>query len=91
MKYLLPFHESFCRAIDYYNSIDPKLAIRFVNDVEQRLAQIIRFPKIGRLLPKYRALMLKEFPYSICYYENPEGDLYGLVLFHHKQKEPRID
>ena len=91
MKYLQPFHESFCRAIDYYNSIDPKLATRFLNDVEQVLAQIRKFPKIGRSLPKYRVLRLKEFPYSICYYEKPEGNLYGLVLFHHKQKEPRID
>ena len=90
MIYLQPFNESFCRAIDFYNATHPKLAARFVNEVKTALEQIAKYPKIGRAFPKYRAWMLKEFPYSICYCENEDGNLYGLVLFHHKQKEPRV-
>jgi plasmid stabilization system protein ParE len=91
MKYLHPFYESFCRAIDYYKAIDRRLAASFVKEVESALKQIIKFPKIGRAFPKYRVLLLKNFPYSVCYYQNSEGELYGLVLFHHKQKEPDLN
>lgn len=90
MIYLQSFNESFCRAVEYYNAIHPKLATRFVNEVDAALQRISKFPKIGRALPKYRAWMLKEFPYSICYCEHADGNLYGLVLFHHKQKEPHL-
>jgi len=90
MKHLRPFHESLCRAVDYYDGIDPNLAMRFIQEVDRAVEQIRRFPKIGRAFPKYRMLVLKDFPYSICYYEKPQGMLYGLVLSHHKQKEPRI-
>jgi len=89
MKYLAAFHESLCRGLDYYKSIDGKLALRFLNEVEAALEKIRQFPKIGKAMPKYRVLILKEFPYSICYYEKPQGTLYGLVLYHHKQKQPR--
>jgi plasmid stabilization system protein ParE len=64
MIYLRPFNDSFCRAVDFYNAIHPKLATRFVKEVEAALEQISKYPKIGRAFPKYRAWMLKEFPYS---------------------------
>jgi plasmid stabilization system protein ParE len=88
MIYLKSFNESLCLAVDYYNAIDRKVATRFVNEVDTALRQISKFPKSGRAFPKYRTMMLKEFPYSICYCEHTDGNLYGLVLFHHKQKEP---
>lgn len=88
MIYLRPFSESLYRAIDYYKSIHPKVAARFTDELESALLTIGKFPKIGHVHPKYRAFALKNFPYSICYYQDLEGFLYGLVLFHHKQKEP---
>jgi len=91
MRFLRAFDESFCQAVDYYGGIDGKIASRFVDAVERAQMEIIRFPKIGKSVKSYRVLLLKEFPYSLCYYENPPGELVGLVLFHHKQKDPRPD
>ena len=90
MIYLRQFNDSFCEGIEYYNSIHPKLAARFVAAVDLALGQIMKYPKIGRQFRNYRAYLLKDFPYSICYSESSEGELRGLVLFHHKQKEPFI-
>jgi len=90
MRFLRPFEESFCRAVDYYNAIDKNLASRFVDAVEKAQTEIASFPKIGKPVKNYRVLLLKEFPYSLCYYENPPGELVGLVLYNHKQKEPEI-
>lgn len=91
MKFLTTFSEDFLNAVDYYAAIDKKLARRFIEAVDCAQREIIRFPKIGKPAKNYRAFLLQEFPYSICYREDLEGDLVALVLFHHKQKEPRID
>jgi plasmid stabilization system protein ParE len=72
-------------------AIDKKLALQFIESVDRAQDEIVRFPKIGRASGKYRALGLKKFPYNYCYREDLDGELVAIVLFHHKQKEPRID
>ena len=39
---------------------------------------------------EFRGLHLQEFPYRYCYKEDIEGDLVAVVLFHYKQRRPKI-
>lgn len=84
------FHDSFFRAVDYYAAIDGRLATRFIDVVERAKRDIARFPGVGRTHKTYRALPLKDFPYSICYCETAQRGIVCLVLYHHKQSEPLV-
>jgi len=90
MKFLRSFNKSFLGAVNYYAAIDKNLARRFIDAVDRAQKEIERFPKIGRAIKNYRVVLLTTFPYSFCYDEDLEGEPVALVLFHHKQKEPRI-
>ena len=90
MKYSSIFNESLFQAIKYYGEIDKRIALHFFEAVNHAKREIIRFPKIGKTMGKFRSLHLKGFPYRFCYQENLDGELVALVLFHTKQKEPRI-
>ena len=91
MRFLTTFSESFLQAVDYYAAIDSKLARRFIETVDRAQRKIAQFPKLGKPAKNYRALLLQEFPYSICYREDLDGEFVALVLFHHKQKKPGIE
>jgi hypothetical protein len=90
MKYSSIFNESLFQAVEYYGNIDRRLALRFFEAVDRAKREIGRFPKIGKPMGKFRGLHLKEFPYRFCYQENLDGELVALVLYHTKQKQPRI-
>lgn len=90
MKFLSPFNESFFKAVDYYQAIDRKLALRFIDALERVKTRLGRFPKSGKQMKGYRIVQVKGFPYSVCYCEGDTGELIGLVLYHHKQQEPAI-
>jgi plasmid stabilization system protein ParE len=91
MKYLSTFNESLFHAVDYYRTIDKKLAIRFFDAVDEAKRQISQFPKIGKLVGGYRVFILRDFPYSFCYREDFEGEIVAVLLFHHKQSGPGIE
>jgi len=80
------FHESFFRAVVHYSAIESKLAQRFIDAVEDAKRRITAFPKTGKMRDGYRMVLLKDFPYRLCYLENQDGEIVALVLFHFKQK-----
>ena len=91
MRFLTPFSESLFAAVRYYMAIDKRIALEFIKTVDEAQDNIARFPKIGKLSGKYREFRLKKFPYNYCYREDLTGELVAIVLFHHKQKEHRVD
>ena len=91
MRPLTTFTESFLLVVRYYAAVDKSLALRFIEAVDQAHNEIVRFPAIGRLTGKYRASRVKGFPHTFCYVESLDGEMVALVLFHHKQSDPRIE
>ena len=90
MRPLTIFTESFLEAVRHYAAVDKSLARRFIESVDKARDEIIRHPAIGRAAGKYRCLRVVDFPYNFCYAENLGGELVALVLYYHKQKEPRV-
>ncbi|MDR3574874.1 MAG: hypothetical protein P4L50_13505 [Anaerolineaceae bacterium] len=76
--------------MDYYDTIDKKVARRFIDAVDRAQRDIVRFPKIGRPIRKGRERLLKGFPYGFCYWEDLAGESVAVRLFHYKQAGPKI-
>ena len=90
MKFLRSFNQALVEAVDYYKAIDPRLAKRFVDAVDEAQKSIDAFPKIGRLIKNGRECLLRDFPYSFCYQEELDGNLVASTLFHYKKSGERI-
>jgi len=90
MKSISYFDEQFGEALEYYRANSPKAAKGFVTALERAKEIISQFPKIGTPKAEYRYLMLKGFPYRVCYVEDLDGEIVLVTLFHYKQKELRI-
>jgi plasmid stabilization system protein ParE len=90
MKFLSTFNKSFNEAVDHYAEIDRKVARRFIKAVDAAQRQITAHPKAGHQIKKYRVVLIQGFPYSFCYHDDLDGEVVALVLFHHKQREPKV-
>ncbi|MDP0498896.1 MAG: type II toxin-antitoxin system RelE/ParE family toxin [Verrucomicrobiota bacterium JB022] len=55
--------------LDYYHTIDPVLAIRFLREVEKLRDRLLQFPESGhsRLAGRYRLALVAGFPYALAY------------------------
>lgn len=91
MKYLSTFNQGLFDAIAHYKAIDPVLAKRFVEAVDQARIHIERFPKSGNQRKNFRSWLIRDFPYRFCYRENLDGELVAITLFHHRQLERSLD
>jgi len=75
-------------AIDYYMSIDPDLAFRFVAEAEAAFAFARQYPRAGRTLyTKYRRVALGRFPYLVCY--RIVGSVVRVLAVVHVRRDPK--
>lgn len=82
----LPTAEAeFLHAVAGYEDVRAGLGAEFVAEVERATRRIALFPRHGSpYLAGTRRIVLRRFPYSIVYLEEPEGPLIVAVA-HHRQ------
>jgi len=71
--------------IIYYNNAKPGLGGRFANAIEEATARALAFPQSGSpSRANTRSLIVKDFPFSLIYREEPYGILVFAVAPHAK-------
>lgn len=79
--------QDFREAIGWYRSRSPVVAVEFRATVSDVIRQIVRTP---RRWPKYlhgtRRLVLRRFPFSIIYLDDP--DVLSIVAVAHSKRKP---
>lgn len=73
-------------ATDYYDQIDPGLGDGFLEDVNDCLARILKFPHAWtKLRDKVRRCRTHRFPYSLVY-EVDDEHVFILAVMHSSRK-----
>lgn len=75
------------RALDYYKgAAGLKIAESFINEIESKVAMIVRNPESYRIVTKdLRCANLTRFPYQLVYRIESSSILRILSVRHHKQ------
>ena len=75
------------RALDYYKrAAGVKVAENFINQIESKVAEIVRSPESYQIVTKdLRCANLDRFPYQIIYRIESESMIRILLVRHHKQ------
>ena len=81
---------SFHRAVNHYDAIDKNIARRFIDAADRAQRNIVRFPQIGKPIKNGREYLLRDFPYSLCYLGDLDGEPVAVRLFHYKQVGPKL-
>jgi len=70
----------------YYETREPGLGYRFINEVELGIKLLISQPRIGLALDNaFRCLVLDDFPFSLIYRIEPEI-IWILAVAHHSRR-----
>ena len=89
MRYLLhPEADSeLAEAVDYYTQIEPRLGIRFYQEMERLLLAVCADPgRFHKFDPPARRYFSAEFPYAVIYLEKP--DHVWIVAVMHMKRQP---
>lgn len=74
-------------AADYYESQEPGLGSRFVNELDRATAFILQFPNAWtRISRRSRRCCLRYFPYNVIY--SVQGDTITVVTVVHQSRDP---
>ena len=74
-------------AASYYNEIQPRLAQRFLDELEDTLHRIQRYPHVYRLVEgEIRKCRIAHFPYGIIFRERP--DAIEIIAVMHLRRSP---
>ena len=77
-------------AIEWYQAINPNLAVRFIEELEETIGKYIaKSPTQWRTyIGNTRKLSMKEFPYKVIYTVNEEKKVVQILgIWHHKRRE----
>jgi toxin ParE1/3/4 len=73
----------FLAEIHYYNTAQPGLGGRFASAIEEATARALAYPRSGSpSRSNTRKLVLKDFPFSLIYREEPGGVVIFAVAHH---------
>lgn len=74
-------------ASDYYDRIDPQLGDDFLEEIEDCISRILRFPRAWtRLRVDVRRCRTHRFPYSLIY--QLEGERVYILAVMHSSRKP---
>jgi plasmid stabilization system protein ParE len=74
-------------ATDYYDRIDPKLGDGFLEEIDECISRILRFPEAWtRLRGAVRRCRTHRFPYSLIY--ELEGEHAFILAVMHSSRRP---
>ncbi|HTV41789.1 MAG TPA: type II toxin-antitoxin system RelE/ParE family toxin [Candidatus Sulfotelmatobacter sp.] len=77
----------FAQAVRYYAGIDPKLGLRFYNEIERVITAACKHPdRFFRFSPPARRVHARKFPYSVVYLDQP--DRVWIVAVMHVKRRP---
>ena len=75
--------------VDYYNKINPNLAISFLDRLKEAKAYILKYPKAFQIKYKnVRTILLKQFPYHIHYIVDDINKQIVVLAIIHAYKNP---
>ena len=78
-------------ALNYYYEISPKLEKRFLSHIDKQFTNILSSPDLYQYETKTsQKVVMKKFPYIIIY-EQYEGALMVLAIFHTKQSPSKLE
>jgi plasmid stabilization system protein ParE len=81
--------QEFIESVDYYESREAGLGLRFRNEVAAVVDWILRFPEVPRLRPRgYRRVNLRAFPHYVAYIIR--GDTIWVVAIAHGHRRPEF-
>jgi toxin ParE1/3/4 len=73
-------------AVDFYQSIDPALGLRFFNEMERVILEVRRNPDwFWEFDPPARRHFSADFPYAFIYLHQPDR-IWIVAVMHMKQK-----
>jgi hypothetical protein len=76
----------FLAEIIYYNKEQPGLGIRFSAAIEEATARALAFPRAGSSSrANTRTVLVKDFPFSVVYREEPTGIVVFAVAPHSRR------
>lgn len=76
--------------VDYYKSINPELAIAFLDRVEEAKKYIVDFPTAFQIKYKnVRTVLLEQFPYHIHYIVDDTKKQIVVLAVIHAYKNPK--
>lgn len=79
--------EEYTRAVEYYRSIRPGLAVAFFGEMERLIREVCSQPERFFLFsPPARRALSRRFPYSVVYLDQP--DRVWIVALMHGNREP---
>ena len=79
--------EEYTAAVDSYRDIDPKLGLRFYNEMERVIVEVRRNPEwFWQFDPPARRHFSKDFPYALIYLDQP--DRVWIVSVMHMKRQP---
>lgn len=85
-RFLSPAEDEMSEAALFYESVG--LGHDFLDDVQQRIDRLCRYPKSGtRIDPKLRRMLLHRFPLSIIYFEEPDAIVIVSVAHHRRRPD----
>ena len=87
-RFLSPAFSELSEAAEYYEEKVRGLGVDFVDEVDDAIDRILRFPDAwGRLSGNYRHCKLHRFPYAIIYTRDSDGEILIVSIFH-QSREP---
>jgi toxin ParE1/3/4 len=83
-----PFAEQeLLEAAAYYEELDKGLGLEYLNEVQNLINFLIRYPEAGQVVQNsIRRIILPKFPYSLIYRLIENGQIRILAIAHHKRK-----
>jgi plasmid stabilization system protein ParE len=86
IPFLPAAEDEFLEAVAWYEAQRPGLGAEFLAEVERAVRRIIAFPRHGSpYLAGTRRIVLRQFPYSVVYWPDPD-DLLVVAVAHQRRK-----
>ena len=77
----------FYKIVDYYKQFDRSLPYDFIQDFEDAVQRLIKFPKAGQpYLHQTKRIFLNRFPYSFVYKIYSDELIIVFAIMHMKRK-----
>jgi plasmid stabilization system protein ParE len=89
VKFLKPAEAEFDDAVEYYNSEQKGLGLRFQAEVAHALSRVIQYPSSYQKIGKYsRRCLVYKFPYGIIYQHKEDKNEILIVAVSHLHRKP---
>lgn len=86
-RFLPPAEEEMVEASHFYEAESSELGLEFLDDVQRVIDTLREHPKLGQQVGRnLRRALLRRFPFSLIYSEEPDGIL--VVAVAHQRRRP---